>query len=205
MKKKILIGSIIAVVLLTLVSFSSVVGYSSAKSDSKIASPLFSVKNNRGEVSSNYIGKGKEINIPLPKRTNDEVSIKKIVDIIQNMDDDTFDRFVNFIITQLHQKDDLQEYSDKEIVLSLNQLRENQEKFEQYKVINNYFPKSDGEYTYNSVICFLEVLFTFILVGIMALTFCFWMLATLVMDCGNILDSLFCPTIGPYCNYVNDS
>ncbi len=33
MKKKILIGSIIAVVILTLVSFSSVVGYSSVKSN----------------------------------------------------------------------------------------------------------------------------------------------------------------------------
>ena len=33
MKKKILIGSILAVALLTLVSFSSVVGYSSVKSD----------------------------------------------------------------------------------------------------------------------------------------------------------------------------
>jgi len=37
MKKKILIGSIIAVALLTLVSFSSVVGYSSVKSDLDIS------------------------------------------------------------------------------------------------------------------------------------------------------------------------
>ena len=37
MKKKILIGSIIAVALLTLVSFSSVVGYSSIKSDLDIS------------------------------------------------------------------------------------------------------------------------------------------------------------------------
>ncbi len=40
MNKKILIGSIIAVVLLTLVSFTSVVGFQSVKSDSKIHSPL---------------------------------------------------------------------------------------------------------------------------------------------------------------------
>lgn len=68
MKKKILIGSIIAVVLLTLVSFSSVVGYSSVNSDSKIESPLFRIRNEKGEVSSNYLGKGEDITIPLGPR-----------------------------------------------------------------------------------------------------------------------------------------
>jgi len=46
MKKKILIVSIIAVLILLLVSFTSVVGYQSVKSDSKITSPLFKVRNN---------------------------------------------------------------------------------------------------------------------------------------------------------------
>ena len=45
MKKKILIGSIIAVVLLVLVSFSSVVGYNSVKSDLDI-----SVEENKKEI-----------------------------------------------------------------------------------------------------------------------------------------------------------
>ena len=68
MKKKILIGSIIAVVILVLVSFSSVVGYRSVNSDSKIESPLFRIRNEKGEVSSNYLGKGEDITIPLGPR-----------------------------------------------------------------------------------------------------------------------------------------
>ena len=91
MKKKILIGSIIAVVILILVSFSSVVGFQSVKSDSKIESPLFGVRTNRAindennGVKSDYIGKGKEIKIHLPKRSNEVISFKKIVKRFQNI------------------------------------------------------------------------------------------------------------------------
>ena len=45
--KKILLGSIIAVAVLIGVSFTSVVGYSSVKSNSAINSPLFNVRTNR--------------------------------------------------------------------------------------------------------------------------------------------------------------
>jgi len=50
MKKKIIVGSIIAVVILLLVSFTSVVGYQSVESDSKIVLPLFKVRNNQKDL-----------------------------------------------------------------------------------------------------------------------------------------------------------
>ena len=102
MKKKILIGSIIAVALLTLVSFSSVVGFQSVKSDSKIASPLFRVKNNKGEISSNYIGKGKAINILLPKRNDKIELVEKFVNRIKMMDEKSLDRFSDILYNQLN-------------------------------------------------------------------------------------------------------
>jgi len=125
MKKKILIGSIIAVVLLTLVSFSSVVGFQSVKSDSKIASPLFRTKNNKGKISSNYIGKGKTINILLPRRNSKVELVEKCINIIKMMDDNTFDRFVDFIIKNHNKMIDSQELNEGEITKSLYHLREN--------------------------------------------------------------------------------
>jgi len=131
MNKKILIGSIIAVVLLTLVSFSSVVGYSSVKSDSKIVSPLFGIRTNRAidkeqdAVTSDYIGKGKAINILLPRRNDKADLIEKFVNLIKGMDEKSFDRFVDLFINHLHSRDDIQGYDDEEIILSLNLIRDN--------------------------------------------------------------------------------
>ena len=107
MKKKILIGSIIAVALLTLVSFSSVVGYQSVKSDIKTNSPLFSVRNSKGDVSSNYLGKEDEIDILLPKRNDEVVLIERFINIIQKMDEDTFGNFLNKYINHVKQNDEI--------------------------------------------------------------------------------------------------
>ena len=131
MKKKILIGSIIAVVILTLVSFSSVVGYSSVKSDSRIASPLFGIRTNRAinkeqdAVTSDYIGKGKAINILLPRRNDKTELVEKFVIQLKMMNDKSFDRFVDFIIKNHNQRFDSQEFNDGEITKSLYHLREN--------------------------------------------------------------------------------
>ena len=100
MKKKILIGSIIAVVILVLVSFTSVVGYNSVKSNVK-TSPLFKVRTNRaiGEESKDitcmFVGKG--ITLLFPKRDDKSVLTQKVVDRINRMDDKTFERFIKCI------------------------------------------------------------------------------------------------------------
>ena len=103
MKKKILIGSIIAVVILILMTFTSVVGFQSVKSNSKIHSPLFKIRSERVSNTaqkrflSNYIGKEDDITISFPTRDNKTSSILKIMNNIINMDDETFHRFIDKI------------------------------------------------------------------------------------------------------------
>jgi len=124
MNKKILIGSIIAVVILTLVSFSSVVGYNSVKSDSKIVSPLFSIRNNKGDVSSDYIGKGKAINILLPKRNSNINSMYRMIDFISKANDRNFDRFLDLVSSRLSNEEDFTNKEIDEIVEQCRYIRE---------------------------------------------------------------------------------
>ena len=76
MKKKILIGSIIAVVITVLVLFTSVVGFETTKSNSIRLSPLFYARSKRVingeeiELDIRYINKGEECIIPLGNRPN---------------------------------------------------------------------------------------------------------------------------------------
>ena len=133
MKKKILMGSIIAVVMLILLSFTSVVGFQSMKSDTAIASPLFGIRTNKvfnikqDAVKSDYIGKGKTINLLLPKRNNKAELVDNFVEYIKMMDDEAFNRFVKLTIGQLYEGNDFKGYSDEYVVNALNQLRDNQE------------------------------------------------------------------------------
>ena len=85
MDKRILaLGSILAVAILIGVSFNSVVGYSSSKSTSVRASPLYSIRSNRaienGEdvTTCDFVGKGKEITIPFPENNYILEVIKKL-------------------------------------------------------------------------------------------------------------------------------
>ena len=93
MNKKILIGSILAVVLLTLVSFSSVVGYRSVESDSKFLSPLFGIRTNRAinkeqdVVTSDYIGQGEKNVIPIPIRDEKKILLQMTINKLIKMDE----------------------------------------------------------------------------------------------------------------------
>ena len=102
MKSKLLVGSITIVVILIMLSFNSVVGYSSVRSTTGIESPLFKVRTNRaigGEskiLTSNYFGRGNTL--PFPKRDDKAVMIQKVVDGIRTMDDKTFESFITSLI-----------------------------------------------------------------------------------------------------------
>ena len=126
MNKKILIGSILAVAVLIGVSFTSVVGYSSVKPDVK-ASPLFTVRTNRAidedseDLTCDYVGKGEEINLVIPKRDDKSESVETLINLIKEMDDRTLRRLA-FLIT--YQTDDTQELDYEEIFLSLKELRD---------------------------------------------------------------------------------
>jgi hypothetical protein len=102
MNNKILIGSIIAVAILISVSFTSVVGYSSIESDVKI-SPLFNIRSSRAidrdgkGFKTDYVGKGEESVLSIPKRDDKVVLFQKIISRISQMDDEELDEFSKII------------------------------------------------------------------------------------------------------------
>ncbi len=132
MDKKILIGSIIAVAILILVSFTGVVGYQTTKSSTIArASPLFTVRSSRAideeskDLTCDYVGKGEENEIHLPERNGRTESVDIIINCIKMMDEKSFDMLVDLIIRYLHQKHNSQEFSENKIVNTLNQMRVN--------------------------------------------------------------------------------
>ena len=146
MKKKILIGSIIAVVILVLVSFTGVVGYQTTKSSTIAkASPLFSVRTSRAvdkeskDIACDYVGKEKGVVIYLPTRPVKAELIDRFSIIFNRMDDKSFGMFVDLIIRHLHQKYDSQEYSEDKIVHTLFQMRGNPD-YKNYYIVEE---KSD--------------------------------------------------------------
>ncbi len=130
MNKKILIGSIIAVVILVLVSFTGVVGYQTTKSSTIArASPLFSVRSKRAidkqskDIACEYVGKGEESVLSIPKR-DDKTAIKqKVVDMICAMDDITFNKLMNLVASKFQQKEER-----NEVINTFHQLRSHPER-----------------------------------------------------------------------------
>jgi len=106
MNKKILIGSIIAGATLIGVSFTSVVGYISVASGVKI-SPLFNIRSSRAideaseDLCCEYVGKGEEINIPLPKLDYRKELLHMFIEKIIRMDEKAFDKFIGLAVISL--------------------------------------------------------------------------------------------------------
>jgi len=111
MNKKILIGSIIAVVILVLVSFTGVVGYQTTQS-STIAktSPLFAIRSSRAideeskDIACDYVGKGEDCYLSIPKIDSKSALIQKAIDRISKMDEETFNKLLDLVIYHLQQK-----------------------------------------------------------------------------------------------------
>jgi hypothetical protein len=109
-KKKIIIVSIGAVVILILVSFTNVVGIQSATSESVNDSPLFSIRTNTATnneknrvITFDYLGKGLNA-IPFPLRDNRTALLQKVIGIIQKMDDKKFNRFQSLILSRFYKE-----------------------------------------------------------------------------------------------------
>jgi len=149
MKKKIIFGSIFAVTILIFLSFTPVIGFQNAKTNPDSAtSPLFSIRNKRAinekqnYETCSYLGKGKEIEITLPKRNNEKALIQDLIAKINEMDDKSFNKLVINFITRLNQDDNSHNYNARKIILSLNLLRNLPNKMVQdniYNDKNNYF------------------------------------------------------------------
>jgi len=126
MNKKILLGSILSVVILILVSFTSVVGYRSVAFDVK-ASPLFNIRTNMAideesvELRCAYVGKGDTFQ--LPKRNSKIVLVQKFVERISDMDDRSFNDFSNFICRRMQLDENLNTEHILQIKYTLNILR----------------------------------------------------------------------------------
>jgi len=141
MKRKCLaIGiSTISVILLILTSLSNVVGYQSVKSTVVNDSPLFRTRTQRATnqeqniITSQYLGMGKGNQWQFPMRDNRTLLIQKFIDRIRTMDDETFNRFVNFAVNQINHKNNLKTVNIEEFTRQLHQLRENTQNIVVYK------------------------------------------------------------------------
>jgi hypothetical protein len=134
MNNKILTGVIIAVAILILVSFTSVVGYNSVESDVKV-SPLFNIRSSRAiqkdseDFSCDYVGKGNYL--LLPKRNDKTVLIQKFINSISRMDDTIYNKFLNLLINQIQDK---YEYKDiNKAINAIQQIRDNHQTFISYE------------------------------------------------------------------------
>ena len=137
MNKKILIGSIIAVAILVLVSFTGVVGYQTTKSSTIAkASPLFTVRSSRAideeskDFSCDYLGRGEESILSIPKRDSETSRIQKAIDSISKIDDETFDRLVDFLINRQGKR--IKEENIPEMINVLHQLKINPDEIKNY-------------------------------------------------------------------------
>ncbi len=128
---KILVGSIIAIVILVGVSFTSVVGYSIVKSTTGKESPLFDIRANRaiGEESKvltgNYVGKGNALTIT--KKDGSEVLTRIIIDNIRMMDDKTFEKSIAFLIDYMQKDKRFNRFNSNEITEALYLIRNSDE------------------------------------------------------------------------------
>ncbi len=179
-KKPIIRVSICSVVLLVLASLSNVVGYQSIKSTAVNDSPLFSVRTkraineeNKSILTFNYLGKG-QYPILIPQRDNEAELVRKFIDKIRAMDDDTFNKFIGTIINQINHRDNLKDIDVKESIKGLRQLRENPQNNIVYKETDN----ANRTYFHDFYItacwfpgCIIFLVFWFIIVIILNIIF----------------------------------
>ncbi len=129
MNNKILIGSIIAVTILIGVSFTSVVGYRSVASDVK-ASPLFNIRTSkaideeREELWCEYVGKGIENNIFIPKRIDGITPFMKFIYSLIKINEKVHNPDINNILQQYIHNNIIEIEQISELEDKINQLHE---------------------------------------------------------------------------------
>ncbi len=178
MKKNILIGgSFVAVILIVLASFTSVVGYSSLdKNSNYINSPLFTIRtqkaidNNRAQITSQYIGKDRELFISIPLRDVDSFFSFRVINRISKFNDDQINRLKQIIINKLHSDERFEDIDNNQIYESLQYIRNHPNEVKQYIVKSD----SDSSITINNWIpgCFcLKFLIELIIISIYAVLY----------------------------------
>jgi len=149
MKTKLLLGSIGAVIILILVSFTNVVGVQSTTSGSVSNSPLFRIRTQKAIneksntiLTSNYLGKGLNA-LPFPLRDNRTALIQKVIERIAKMDEKAMFAFIAMNITRMNIGNQRKDISILEISTALNQLKSNRDILTNYNddIKNNNAPK----------------------------------------------------------------
>lgn len=185
MKKKILIGSIISIAILIGISFTSVVGYQSTSKTIADISPLFNIRTSRAlneeskELTYDYVGKGEESILSIPKRDNRMEGVQRFVDTINKMDDGTFNRFIDFLIN--HKGKRIKEENIPAKINVLQQFKINPDKLKDYIADE----KENIFYTeeYCETVGFIWVPGCFIA---LIMTYLIWLVlsfASLILDC----------------------
>jgi hypothetical protein len=129
MKTKLLLGSVGAVAILILVSFTNVVSVQSTTSSSINDSPLFCIrtqnainKNSKEILTSVYLGKGRNaLQIPIPD--NRTMMYLTVIDRIKRMDQTTFNNFITIVINQKNRDPRFKNVNSQEILTVLFQLK----------------------------------------------------------------------------------
>ncbi|MBA7636882.1 hypothetical protein ES703_44510 [subsurface metagenome] len=179
MNKKILLGSIIAVVILVLVSFTGVVGYQTTKSSTIAkASPLFSVRSKRAideenkGIACDYVGKGEESKIQIPPRNNLTIQIHDTINKIRMLDDKEFKAFLTYIKIHLAQEYKHKEEDINRLITELNQLRDDTDGDINYFLDSErkYQPTHDCDTIYLFLPrCFIQFILLFLYIKILSL------------------------------------
>jgi len=137
MNTKILLGSIGAVTILILVSFTNVIGVQSTTSGSVNESPLFRIrtqnaihKNEENKIISEYLGKGKNSDIMISKRGDTLEKVQEVINRIKLMDDDTFNKFVNTVVYEMSRQEKNYALDVNKIAYELYQLRTTSKTFD---------------------------------------------------------------------------
>ena len=144
MEKRILIGSIIAVVILVLVSFTGVVGYQTTKSSTIAkASPLFSIRSKRAigqgekDISTDYLGHGEKTDIQFSSRIERAEQVQKTIDIISKMDDKAFSKFISRIILKQKYREQMTDKETSDMLQALQYIRGNPNDMKYYNTKDN--------------------------------------------------------------------
>jgi len=183
MEKRILLGSIIAVVILVLVSFTGVVGYQTTKSSTIArASPLFSIRSKRAideeskDLTRDYVGKGEESVLSIPKR-EDRGEFQKFVKMFGEMDEIEIRRFLVSIARMINEKDMIRYENIYEAEKILSNLKRNPSGF----FTMDYSCMTNCCFTFdNPILCLILEFFggilTFFVANVLLVALAIWLL-----------------------------
>jgi hypothetical protein len=202
MNKRLLFGSIIAIVVLIGASFTSIAGFKDVEPDVK-TSPLFTIRAHRAvqkepkEVHCEFIGHSNNQSTMFPPKDTTKQLFYQVVDDICMMDDGTFTRFVDAVIKTLCESNALSSEAFLEIKELFLFIKKNPEEAKKYP-----FDLKKHSYTIGCppptfqetpTWCFK----LFVILGILVVTFPLWFPIYLLIKLQNWTHR---PTILPNCN-----